>query len=101
MERKNKIVKTTLENGATLYIEATPLGGEQFIGSGPPHAFKEVTDVIEGLSESLVSTLKKVKPRKASVEFGLEIVVESGSFTSLLVKGSGEANLKITLEWGE
>jgi hypothetical protein len=101
MDRKNKIIKTTLENGAVLYIEATPLGGEQLIGAGVPHAFKEVLDVIEGLSQSLLTSLEKVKPHKASVEFGLEIASESGSLTSLLVKGSGNANLKVTLEWGE
>lgn len=101
MNQKNKMVKTMLENGAIIHIEATPLGGEQLIGSGLPHSFKEITDVIEGLSDSLVTTLKKVKPHKASVEFGLEIAIESGSLTSLLVKGSGDANIKITLEWGE
>jgi Trypsin-co-occurring domain 1 len=101
MNANNKIVETTLENGVALYIEATPLGGEQLIGTGLPHSFQEVTNVIEGLSESLITTLKKVQPRKASVEFGLEIGIESGTLTSLLVKGSGDANLKITLEWGE
>jgi hypothetical protein len=43
--------------------------------------------------------LAKVKPKKASVEFSLKVGVESGKLTSLLVKGTGEGNLKITLEW--
>jgi hypothetical protein len=45
--------------------------------------------------------LEKVKPKKASVEFGLEVAVESGKLTTLLVKGASTANLKITLERGE
>ena len=49
----------------------------------------------------MLTTLQKVKPRAASVEFGLEIGIESGQLTALLVKGTGTANLKITLEWGE
>jgi hypothetical protein len=49
----------------------------------------------------LTTALKKVKPKKASVEFGLEVAVESGKLTTLLVKGTGTANLKIALEWGE
>jgi Trypsin-co-occurring domain 1 len=64
-------------------------------------SFKEVTDAVEGIAESFVTTLRKVKPRKASVEFGLEVALEAGHLTALLVKGSGASNLKITLEWGE
>jgi len=33
------------------------------------------------------------------VEFGLEVALESGQLTAVLVKGSAKANLKITLEW--
>jgi hypothetical protein len=42
-----------------------------------------------------------LKPHKASVEFGLEVALEAGQLTALLVKGSGTSNLKITLEWSE
>ena len=47
-----------------------------------------------------MTTFQKVKPRKASVELGLEVGLESGHLTALLVKGTGTANLKLTLEWG-
>ncbi|BCL84663.1 hypothetical protein ccbrp13_71280 [Ktedonobacteria bacterium brp13] len=100
MDVKRKVIGAELENGEMLYIEATPLGGEQLIGTSLPESFRQVTDVIEGLAESIVTTLQKVKPDKASVEFGLQVAVESGKLTSLLVQGSGNANLKITLEWG-
>lgn len=33
------------------------------------------------------------------MEFGLEVALESGQLTAVLVKGSAKANLKITLEW--
>ena len=45
------------------------------------------------------AALVKVKPAKASVELGLEVGLEAGQLTALLVKGSGKANLKITLTW--
>ena len=32
---------------------------------------------------------------------GVQVGIESGKLTALLVKGTGNANLKITLEWGE
>ena len=100
MEEKTEIIKTALANGAVLHIQATVLGGEEEVAFTLP-SFKGITDAIEGIAESITSTLQKVKPQKASVEFGLEIVLEAGQLTALLVKGSGTTNLKITLEWSE
>lgn len=94
-------VKTKLANGTIIQIEATSLGGSAKVANIGLPSFSTVTDAIEGIAESVVSTLQKVKPRAASVEFGLEIGLESGQLTALLVKGTGTANLKITLEWGE
>lgn len=103
MEGKPKIVKSLLEDGTIVYIQATALGSEEYISdiSDKLLPFTQVTGTIKGIAKSVVDTLKEVKPRSASVEFGLEIGVESGQLTTMLVKGSGTANLKITLEWGE
>ena len=97
---RTEITPTRLPNGATLYIETPVLGGEEEVGISLPE-FNEVTHVLEGIAESVVTTLKKVKPRKATIEFGLAMALESGHLTALLVKGSGTSNLKVTLEWGE
>ena len=100
MEGKTEIVKAELPNGTIIHIQSTALGGDEDIAFAMP-SFRPVTDAIEGIAESIVTTLQKVKPHRASVEFGLEIALESGQLTALLVKGSGTSNLKITLEWGE
>lgn len=101
-ESRSEIISAELEDGISISIQATPLGGEELAGSLPgTRAFKEVTDTVESLARAMIGTLKKVKPRTATVEFGLQIGVESGKLTALLVKGTGNANLKITLEWGE
>ena len=100
METRTEIIKVELANGGTLHIQATILGGEEEVAFTLP-SFEGVTHAIEGIAQSVVSTLEKVKPRKASVEFGLEVALESGQITALLVKGSGTSNLKITLEWGD
>ncbi|HVB75560.1 MAG TPA: CU044_2847 family protein [Ktedonobacteraceae bacterium] len=99
-ESKTEVVKAQLDGGFSINIEATSLGGEERVAAGIP-SFKDVTDTVEGLAKAMVMTLKKVKPRSASVEFGVQIGIESGKLTALLVKGTGNANLKITLEWGE
>jgi len=102
MENKPRVVKSQLQDGTIIYIQATILGGDDYISSSSkPLPFEEVTDTIKGIAKSVVDTLKEVKPRSASVEFGLEVGVESGKLTTLLVKGSATANLKITLTWGE
>ena len=41
-----------------------------------------------------------MQPKKATVEFGVEVTVKSGKLTALIVEGEGKGNLKITLEWG-
>jgi len=97
---KTEIVKAELGNGVIIRIEATSLGGEERIAYGIP-SFKEVTDAVEGIAHAVVTTLKKVKPQQARVEFGVEIGIESGQLTALLVKGTGTANLKIIMQWGE
>jgi hypothetical protein len=98
--RQTEIVKAELDNSTIIRIEATSLGGEERVAYSIL-SFKEVTDAVEGIAHAMVTSLKKVKPQQASVEFGLEIGVESGKLTTLLVKGTGTANLKITLQWGE
>jgi Trypsin-co-occurring domain 1 len=100
MEARTEIIKAQLSNHSIVNIEARSLGGEEEVGFTIP-SFKEITNAIEGIAEAVVESLRKVKPKKAIVEFGVEIALESGQLTALLVKGSGTSNLKITLEWGE
>ena len=95
-----EIVQATLENGATISIEAALLGGEEDVAL-TSFPFHEVTHAIEGIAESLTKTLKRIKPQRASVELGVAFGIEAGVLTAVLVKGTGTANLKITLEWGE
>lgn len=97
---KSEVIKMELKNGTVAHVQALMLGGEEEVAFAIP-SFEGVTDVIEGIADSIVDTLQKAKPRKASIEFGLEVALESGQLTALLVKGTGTSNLKITLEWGE
>jgi hypothetical protein len=96
----NEAIKTELPNGAILYVEATLLGGKEKIANKLP-SFGEVTQVLDGITDTLLQSLKRAKPKKASVEFGLEIALESGQVTAMLVKGTGAAHLTLTLEWDE
>src|SRR3954467_2415530 len=117
MEAGSVQVPVKLANGAVIRVEATApprspprAEGEQdvaYTGKGfdpesdvakIPADFDGVVDAIEGVAPSLSRVFERIKPKKAVVEFGLEVSAESGGLTALIVKGSGKANLKVTLE---
>lgn len=99
MTYSDEIKTLKFSNGTEIKVEAIDLGGETRVGVDDILDFDDVTNAIEAIATSITTTLDKVKPKKASIEFGVKVGVESGKLTTLLVKGSGEANLKITLEW--
>jgi len=91
-------VPLALSNGASAYIEATNLGGEEPVAFGEL-SLEEIAKAIEGISEALIGALEKAKPSKAVIEFGVEVALESGKLTALFVQGQSKANLKVSLEW--
>lgn len=62
-------------------------------------SFDGVVDSIKAITGELTKALDELSPNKAVLEFGVDVGVEAGQLTALLVKGSGSATLKITLEW--
>ncbi|QLE42602.1 hypothetical protein FD723_20655 [Nostoc sp. C052] len=103
MADKTKIVSFQLSDGKIIKVEVTPIG-EQPV-SDETRVFKQATEIIKSIAEDVAVTLKDisetVKPDKFSVKLGLQIGVESGQLTALIVKGTGTANLEITMEWGK
>lgn len=100
--RRDEVVSLKINGDSVIKVRASVLGGEQDVANVAKFIqFKEVTDMIEKIADSTIETIKKVKPDKASIEFGIEVAIESGVATALLVKGSGTGNFKITLEWSK
>lgn len=62
-------------------------------------SFSQWRTRIEGVVQMIAAPLQKVRPKKATVKFGMELAIEAGQLTAIIVKGSGKANLEITLEW--
>jgi hypothetical protein len=100
MASTQQLIPVQLDGGVKVHVEATVLGGEEDVAF-KLFSFQGVTDAIEAIATAVDAAMQKVKPKKASIEFGVEVAVESGQLTTLLVKGSGTANFKIALEWGE
>ena len=101
MNNNTEIIPVRISDQVTIMVEATSLGGEEDVSVTDALNFSEVTNAIEAIANSVTETFNRVKPKKAQVEFSLKVGIESGKLTTLLVKGTGEANLKVTLEWGE
>lgn len=100
-----KSVPMLLPNGVEIRVEAS-------MSSDPESdvAYSPITDAlhldnikgaIEGIAQLVTQAIEKVAPTKASVEFAIEVGLESGKLTALWVKGTGTANLKIAMEWSK
>lgn len=96
-DSRSEIIPVQLPNGATVKFEVTQTGREDV--SFDTKQFQPVAEAIEGVVQMIAAPIQKVKPKKASVKFGMELAIESGQLTAVIVKGSGKANLEITLEW--
>jgi hypothetical protein len=100
VETRSEIVPVTLASGQTIQVEATVRTTEEDVAFAVP-PIEGLSEAIEGLSASILESLKRIQPKKATVEFGIDIGLESGKLTALLVKGTGTASITVTLEWGE
>jgi hypothetical protein len=98
MGSRTDIVPVRLPNGKEIRVEVTLLGGDEEV-SLEPLPFEVIFDAIEGIAQGVLESIQKAKPCKASVELGLEVGLETGKLTALLIKGTGKANMKLTLEW--
>ena len=62
---RSEIISAELEEGISISIQATPLGGQELVGTLPgPHVFKEVTDTVESLARAMVGTPTVAKPSR-------------------------------------
>src|SRR5215472_15286716 len=96
-EGRTEIVPIIVNGEKRLRIEARVLGGAQKVGALGAQPIQDIMTSIESIANALGETLKKIGPQKAAVEFGIEVGVEAGKLTALICRGSGRANLKLTL----
>jgi hypothetical protein len=98
METYTDLFPVELSSGAVVYVETVPLGGEEDVAFEILQ-LQSVMETIEDVANQFAATLERIRPDKASVELGVDFGVESGKLTALIVKGSANASLTITLEW--
>src|SRR4051812_29326136 len=93
------IVPARLGDGLDILVEVRSETGGEVDVADDPFSFDRVSQAIKAIAERVTAAIDVSRPTKASVEFGLDVGMESGGLTALLVRGKGNATLKITLEW--
>ena len=96
---KTEKVLVTLEDNTPIYVEVQQAGGGREDVANRSLPFEDVSSALEGIVKAVAKPINAAMPTKASVEFGLEIEVHNGHLIAALVRSTGTANLKITLEW--
>ena len=62
-------------------------------------SFNGFADSVGAIASSITQALHSAKPDEAQVDFGVDIGIEAGQLTSLIVQGSGTATMHIKLIW--
>lgn len=100
MEPRVMVLPVKITDDRVIWVQATLISsGEQDVASNLL-SFEGITEAVEAISGKITAVIEKVRPQKASVEFGIGLAAKAGHLTALLVNGSGNANLNIKLEWG-
>jgi len=92
--------KVKLSNGQEIAVEIRTAQEREVSYSQLSSKLSDVLPAISGLSADLMSALEKVKPQKATLEFGLKLEFESSGLLAVLCSTTANADLKIKLEWG-
>jgi hypothetical protein len=94
---RSEAIAVELEGGRKIFVEAN-IQGEEQVSFGFAK-FSGLSEAVGDIAKSIAGVIDQVKPASAEVEFGVDAAIESGQLTALLVKGTGTANVKITLRW--
>ena len=97
-DHDTQMVDVSLDDETTIKIEVLESGIVQ-VGVGDVLPLEPIVETVTKISQVLTKAIERAKPKKATVKYGLSIGVENGSLMAALVRGSGTANLEITLEW--
>jgi hypothetical protein len=92
-----ELISVDLGDGVMAQVEVTETGREKVRAGTLP--FESVGRAIAKIAQVIAAPIQAAKPTKATVKYGLAIGIEQGSLVAAIVRGTGTANLEITLEW--
>jgi len=104
MAGEETLVRLELAPDTAVYLSASSLEGvsseaERDI-AGTPARLEDVLKGIRTFARQLNDVLQESGAKRATVEFGCEIGVESGgALVAVLGKATAKSSMKVTLEW--
>nr|WP_246260446.1 CU044_2847 family protein [Streptomyces typhae] len=74
---------------------------EEEIGARRPGRprLEQLLDGLAGFAQEIASRLQSTDASKVSVQFGCEVIVESGQFVAVIGKASSKSTITVGLEW--
>lgn len=97
------IKEIRLKDGSTFCIKVDCIKVENQadfqLVSANEYNFNDACKSLKQIGSEIYEVLQELKPKKGSVEFGIELSITSGKLTSMIVNGNGKANFVIKLEW--
>lgn len=93
-----RVVPVRLDEHTVILVEAVARG-EVDVTRPRPLDFQAFVRQVGGIARALTEQVRELKPDKTTVEFACSVGVESGQLTALLVKGTANGSVKITMEW--
>ncbi len=92
-------IKLNGESARQIYLEVLDRGGPKEVGILDSIPFEQLTEILGQIAQRIGDSLERTSPSKACVELGVEFGLENGQLVALIARGSGKANLKVSLEW--
>lgn len=107
--KQNTSIPMTMDDGTVVLweISSSPSTPTQPQARGIQEtikgSFSHVQKTVKAVAHDLNQVYQEVRPDRLTVDFGLEMDFEpqEGTFVSKIVKGTGNANLHITIEWAK
>src|SRR5262245_27345548 len=97
-DSQNVAVRLDLGNKQEIRVEAEAPVGYQDVSISNV-SMDTLLEEVRLFAAKLRSALQEAAPTKATAEFGVSFSVESGKLAAVIAKGTGTANITITLEW--
>ena len=97
---RTKPVTVKLDDNTTIQFETTVARGEKDISDTKMvMEYEKFSMSVEKIASQTIEPLKKLQAKKVTLKMGLALGLESGGLTAMLVKGTGKANMEVTIEW--
>jgi hypothetical protein len=97
MDRTTEVVAVELPNGAELGVQ---VGVSEGTGDLDHLDFGQVQGIIDGLTQAVAESLRRVPPQPATVELGLRLEVRAGRLTCVLAQAGEDASIRIAVGGG-